>query len=81
MKRSPRTLVAIVSVAALAMLSAGRAVAQSAPVAVVGDARLCLYMEIDAAAEKARLSKEAGRLQGIECGIGISRPDSCTGQH
>jgi valyl-tRNA synthetase len=35
-----------------------------APVAVTGDARLCLHMEIDVAAEKARLQKEAARLQG-----------------
>jgi len=40
------------------------AAAQSAPVAVVGDVRLCLYMEIDVAAEKARLTKEATRLEG-----------------
>ncbi|MDB5753495.1 MAG: valS [Ramlibacter sp.] len=40
------------------------AAAQSAPVAVVGDTRLCLYMEIDVVAEKARLGKEAARLQG-----------------
>lgn len=40
------------------------AAAKAAPVAVVGDARLCLFMEIDAAAEKARLSKEATRLEG-----------------
>jgi valyl-tRNA synthetase len=38
--------------------------AQAAPVAVVGDARLCLFMAIDVAAEKARLSREASRLEG-----------------
>ena len=40
------------------------AAAQAAPVAVVGDARLALFMEVDVAAEKARLAKEAGRLEG-----------------
>ncbi|MGS5085480.1 valine--tRNA ligase [Hydrogenophaga sp. A37] len=40
------------------------AAAQAAPVAVVGEARLCLFMEIDVEAEKARLSKEATRLEG-----------------
>ncbi len=36
--------------------------AQAAPVAMVGEARICLHMEIDVAAEKVRLSKEAARL-------------------
>ena len=40
------------------------AAAQSAPVAVVGDARVCLHMEVDVAAEKLRLGKEATRLEG-----------------
>ncbi len=40
------------------------AAAQAAPTAVVGDARLALFMQVDVAAEKARLAKEAARLQG-----------------
>ena len=39
------------------------AAAQAAPVAVVGEARLCLFMEVDVAAEKTRLSKEVTRLE------------------
>jgi valyl-tRNA synthetase len=44
--------------------AAWQAAAQAAPTVVAGDARLCLHMEIDVAAEKARLSKEAARLEG-----------------
>jgi valyl-tRNA synthetase len=44
------------------------AAAQAAPVAVVGEARLCLFMAIDVAAEKARLAKEATRLEGEKIG-------------
>ncbi|MHB8950061.1 MAG: class I tRNA ligase family protein, partial [Rhodoferax sp.] len=38
--------------------------AQAAPVAVVGSARICLFMEVDVAAEKLRLGKEVARLEG-----------------
>ncbi len=44
--------------------AAWQAEAQSAPVSVVGDARLALFVEIDVEAEKARLTKEAKRLEG-----------------
>ena len=44
--------------------AAWAAAAQAAPVAVVGDARVCLHMEVDIAAEKLRLGKEVTRLEG-----------------
>ena len=40
-----------------------QAAAQNAPVAVLGHSRVCLFIEIDKAAETARLSKEATRLE------------------
>jgi valyl-tRNA synthetase len=43
--------------------AAWQAAAQAAPVAVVGDTRMCLFIEVDVAAEKIRLGKEVARLQ------------------
>ncbi|WP_397408955.1 valine--tRNA ligase [Polaromonas sp.] len=40
------------------------AAAQAAPVAVVGEAKVCLHMEVDVVAEKARIGKEITRLEG-----------------
>jgi valyl-tRNA synthetase len=43
--------------------AAWQTAAQAAPVAVVGQTRMCLFIEVDVAAEKVRLAKEAGRLE------------------
>jgi valyl-tRNA synthetase len=43
--------------------AAWSAAAQAAPVAVIGELRVCLFIEVDVAAEKIRLSKEVDRLQ------------------
>ena len=41
-----------------------QAAAKSSPAAVVGEARVCLHMQVDAAAEKLRLGKEIARIEG-----------------
>jgi valyl-tRNA synthetase len=43
--------------------AAWQAQAQSAPVSVVSNVRLCLFIEVDVAAEKVRLTKEITRLE------------------
>jgi len=44
--------------------AAWQAAAQAAPVAVVGPVRMCLHMEVDKAAETARINKEIARIEG-----------------
>ncbi len=44
--------------------SAWATAAQAAPVAIIGEAKICLHMEVDVVAEKARLGKEITRLEG-----------------
>jgi valyl-tRNA synthetase len=43
--------------------AAWQTAAAASPTAVVGEARLCLFMEVDVAAEKIRIGKEATRLE------------------
>jgi valyl-tRNA synthetase len=59
-----RALAKLSEVQVFTDVAAWAAAAQAAPVAVVGEARLCLFMEIDLAAEKVRLAKEVARLEG-----------------
>jgi valyl-tRNA synthetase len=59
-----QSLAKLSEVKLFALESAWQAAAQAAPTVVAGDARLCLHMEIDVEAEKARLGKEAARLEG-----------------
>ena len=40
------------------------AAVQAAPTAVVGEARIALFIEVDRAAERERLQREAQRLEG-----------------
>jgi valyl-tRNA synthetase len=44
--------------------AAWQTAADASPTAMVGDARLCLHMVVDKAAEKIRLGKEVTRLEG-----------------
>ena len=44
--------------------TAWQAAAQAAPVAVVGEAQLALFMEVDKDAERARIAKEIKRIEG-----------------
>jgi len=48
--------------------------AQGAPVAMVGESRICLFVEVDVAAEKARLGKEVTRLEAelVKAGARLS---------
>ena len=58
-----QALAKLSEVRAFADEAAWQAAAQAAPVAVAGDIRLALHVEIDVAAEKARLGKEIQRLE------------------
>ncbi len=44
--------------------AAWAAAAEAAPVALAGTVRLCLHMEVDKVAERARLAKELARIEG-----------------
>ncbi|MBK6470147.1 MAG: valine--tRNA ligase [Betaproteobacteria bacterium] len=59
-----KALARLADVQTFADEAAFAAATQAAPVAVNGDLRLALHVQIDVAAEQARLSKEITRLQG-----------------
>jgi len=59
-----KALARLVDVQPLADEAAFAAATQAAPVAMNGDLRLALHVQIDVAAETARLAKEIARLQG-----------------
>jgi valyl-tRNA synthetase len=59
------TLAAVQALARLTSITRGDVLpASTAPVAVVGQARIMLHKEVDPAAERERLAKEAARLEG-----------------
>jgi len=59
-----KALARLADVQAFADETAFAAATQAAPVAMNGDLRLALHVQIDVAAESARLAKEIARLQG-----------------
>jgi valyl-tRNA synthetase len=65
--QSAKVLQALAKLGEVKMFDAATAwqtAAAASPTAVVGEARLCLFMEVDAAAEKLRIGKEVSRLEG-----------------
>ena len=59
-----KALARLSEVRVLDSVEAFAAATQSSPVAMTGEGRLALHVEVDVAAESARLSKEIARLEG-----------------